>query len=284
MLTDVIAVTHAGEGTVGAHLIEDRWQTEGVNDRVQLARLNAEMNRRILDRWMRAGVTVLDPATTWVHASVDLGQDVTLLPNTTLAGATSVGPGAVIGPDTTLTDVEVGEGASVARSHGSLSVIGAGATVGPYAFLRPGTQLGMDGKIGAFVETKNARIGTGAKVPHLTYCGDADIGDGANIGAGTIFANYDGLTKSASTVGRHSFVGSHSTLVAPVDIADGAYVAAGSTVTGDVGPGELAVARGRQRNIAGWVARKRAGTKTAGAAQAATAAGSTSGNDAEETS
>ena len=268
-LTDVLGLCREAGGLVGAYKIEDLWQVEGINDRVQLSKMNAEVNRRILDRWMRAGVTVVDPATTWVHASVDLGTDVTLLPGVTLEGATTVGAGATIGPDTTLVDVEVGEGASVIRTHGSLSVIGAGASVGPYAYLRPGTTLGAEGKIGTFVETKNAKIGAGAKVPHLTYAGDTEIGDGANIGAGVIFANYDGVTKSASRVGASSFVGSDSVLVHPVSIGDGAYVAAGSTITGDVDSGELAVSRGRQRNVAGWVARKRAGTKTAQAAEAA---------------
>jgi bifunctional UDP-N-acetylglucosamine pyrophosphorylase/glucosamine-1-phosphate N-acetyltransferase len=265
-LTDVVGTTRAGDLRVGAYLIDDVWQTEGVNDRVQLSRINAEMNRRILDRWMRAGVTVIDPATTWVHAGVDLAADVTLLPGTSLEGATSIATGAVIGPDTTLVDVEVGEGATVARTQGSLSVIGAGASVGPFAYIRPGTILGAGGKIGTFVETKNAAIGPGAKVPHLTYAGDVVIGEGANIGAGTIFANYDGVTKSTTEVGKFSFVGSDSVLVAPVVIGDGAYVAAGSTVTQNVAAGELAVARGQQRNVSGWVARKRAGTKTATAA------------------
>jgi bifunctional UDP-N-acetylglucosamine pyrophosphorylase/glucosamine-1-phosphate N-acetyltransferase len=268
-LTDVLAVTRRSGGTVAAMVTDDAWQTEGVNDRVQLSAMNAEMNRRILHRWMRSGVTILDPASTWVQASVDLAPDVTLLPGTSLEGATSVAAGATIGPDTTLSDVEVGEGATVVRTHGSLSVIGAGASVGPYAYLRPGTTLGAGGKIGTFVETKNAQVGAGAKVPHLTYAGDTRIGDGANIGAGTIFANYDGVTKSASTVGRFSFIGSDSVLVHPVTVADGAYVAAGSTITGDVGAGELAVGRSRQRNVPGWVARKRAGTKTARAAEAA---------------
>jgi bifunctional UDP-N-acetylglucosamine pyrophosphorylase/glucosamine-1-phosphate N-acetyltransferase len=268
-LTDVLAVARRSGGTVAAMVTDDVWQTEGVNDRVQLSAINAEMNRRTLHRWMRSGVTIVDPASTWVQASVDLAADVTLLPGTSLEGATSVAAGATIGPDTTLADVEVGEGATVIRTHGSLSVIGAGASVGPYAYLRPGTTLGAGGKIGTFVETKNAQVGAGAKVPHLTYAGDTQIGDGANIGAGTIFANYDGLTKSASTVGRYSFIGSDSVLVHPVTVADGAYVAAGSTITGDVGAGDLAVARGRQRNVPGWVARKRAGTKTAQAAEAA---------------
>ncbi|HJY45516.1 MAG TPA: bifunctional UDP-N-acetylglucosamine diphosphorylase/glucosamine-1-phosphate N-acetyltransferase GlmU [Propionibacteriaceae bacterium] len=268
-LTDVLAVLRQAGKPVAAYVIDDLWQTEGVNDRIQLSRMNAELNRRILQRWMREGVTVVDPASTWVHASVDLAPDVILLPGTSLEGATSVAAGARIGPDTTLIDVEVGEQAVVTRTQASLSVIGPGANVGPYAHLRPGTTLGSGGKIGTFVETKNARMGAGAKAPHLSYLGDAVVGEGANIGAGVIFANYDGLTKSTSTVGAHSFVGSNSVLAAPVEVADGAYIAAGSTITGDVGPGDLAVSRSRQRNVPGWVARKRPGTKTARAAEAA---------------
>jgi bifunctional UDP-N-acetylglucosamine pyrophosphorylase/glucosamine-1-phosphate N-acetyltransferase len=265
-LTDVVTYANGAGGSVGAHLIDDPWQTEGVNDRVQLAGLSRELNRRILEKWMRAGVTVLDPATTWVADTVDLAEDVTLLPNTILRGATSIAEGATIGPDTMLTDVEVGTGASVTRTHATLAVIGEGAEVGPYSFIRPGTRLGVHGKIGAFVEAKNATIGAGAKVPHLTYCGDADVGDGANIGAGTIFANYDGVHKHRTKVGKASFIGSNSVLVAPVEIADGAYVAAGSAITDAVGPGDLAIARGRQRNIPGWVSSRRAGSKTEAAA------------------
>ena len=268
-LTDVLTVVRQAGKPVGALLIDDLWQTEGVNDRIQLCRMNTEVNRRILQRWMREGVSVVDPATTWVHASVDLAADVVLLPGTSLEGATSIGAGAQIGPDTTLIDVEVGENAVVTRTQASLSVIGPGASVGPFAYLRPGTTLGAGGKIGTFVEAKNARIGAGAKAPHLSYLGDAVIGEGANIGAGVIFANYDGVRKSTSSVGAYSFVGSNSVLAAPVEVADGAYVAAGSTITGDVGPGDLAVGRSRQRNVAGWVARQRAGTKTARAAEAA---------------
>ena len=268
-LTDVLALLREAGKPVGGYLIDDLWQTEGVNDRVQLSQMNAELNRRILRRWMREGVTVVDPASTWVHASVDIAPDVVLLPGTSLEGATSVAAGAQIGPETTLIDVEVGENAVVTRTHASLSVIGPGANVGPYAHLRPGTTLGAGGKIGTFVETKNARIAEGAKAPHLSYLGDAVIGEGANIGAGVIFANYDGVRKSTTTVGAYSFVGSNSVLAAPVEVADGAYVAAGSAITGDVGPGDLAVSRGRQRNVPGWVARKRAGTKTARAAEAA---------------
>jgi bifunctional UDP-N-acetylglucosamine pyrophosphorylase/glucosamine-1-phosphate N-acetyltransferase len=271
-LTDVLAIARSAGGRVSAHVIDDLWQTEGVNDRVQLARLGKELNRRTTERWMREGVTVVDPDTTWIDTDVTIGRDTTVLPGTQLLGATTIGADAVIGPDTTLTDTEVGDGAEVKRTEALLAVIGAGATVGPFSYLRPGTELGAKGKIGGFVETKNAKIADGAKVPHLTYAGDVTIGEGANIGAGTIFANYDGVSKHHTTVGRHSFVGSNSVLVAPVTVADGAYVGAGSAVTEDVEPGQIAVARGRQRNIDGWVARARAGTKSAEAAQAANAA------------
>ncbi|MDT0213249.1 bifunctional UDP-N-acetylglucosamine diphosphorylase/glucosamine-1-phosphate N-acetyltransferase GlmU [Rothia sp. ARF10] len=272
-LTDVLAIARDAGRLVSAHVIDDLWQTEGVNDRVQLAALGRELNRRNNERWMREGVTIVDPETTWIDTDVTIGRDTTILPGTQLLGATTVGADARIGPDTTLTDTEVGEGAEVKRTEANLARIGAGATVGPFSYLRAGTVLGAKGKIGGFVETKNARIGDGAKVPHLTYCGDATIGEGANIGAGTIFANYDGVAKHHTTVGAHSFVGSDSVLIAPVDIADGAYVAAGSALTGDVEPGQIAVARGRQKNVDGWVARARAGTKTEAAARAATEAG-----------
>jgi bifunctional UDP-N-acetylglucosamine pyrophosphorylase/glucosamine-1-phosphate N-acetyltransferase len=268
-LTDVLAIARAAGGRVSAHLIEDLWQTEGVNDRVQLARLGKELNRRTTERWMREGVTIVDPATTWIDSDVSLGLDVTILPNTQLLGATTIGAHATIGPDTTLTDTEVGEGAEVKRTEAILAVIGPEASVGPFSYLRAGTELGARGKIGGFVETKNVTIGEGAKVPHLTYAGDATIGAGANIGAGTIFANYDGVAKHHTTVGKDSFVGSDSVLIAPVTIADGTYVGAGSAVTDDVDPGQMAVARGRQRNIDGWVARARPGTRTAKAAEQA---------------
>ena len=207
-LTDVLAIARRAGGRVSAHLIADLWQTEGVNDRVQLARLGKELNRRTTERWMREGVTIIDPDTTWIDSDVTIGRDATILPGTQLLGATTIGERATIGPDTTLTDTEVGAGAEVKRTEALLAVIGEGATVGPFSYLRPGTELGAKGKIGGFVETKNAKIGDGAKVPHLTYAGDATIGEGANIGAGTIFANYDGVAKHHTTVGKHSFVGS----------------------------------------------------------------------------
>ncbi|MDQ2755534.1 MAG: bifunctional UDP-N-acetylglucosamine diphosphorylase/glucosamine-1-phosphate N-acetyltransferase GlmU [Actinomycetota bacterium] len=270
-LTDVVAIARRRGLLVQAHALDDTWQTEGVNDKVQLARLGAELNRRTVDRAMREGAVVVDPASTWIDVDVTVGEDTVIRPNTQLLGATTVGAECTVGPDTTLTDTEVGDGALVERTQALLAVIGPRATVGPFSYLRPGTELGEGGKIGGFVETKNARIGAGAKVPHLTYAGDVTVGEGANIGAGTIFANYDGVTKSPTTVGAHAFVGSNSVLVAPVHIADGAYVAAGSAVTGDVGPGELAVARGRQHTIDGWVVRMRPGTATASAAREALA-------------
>lgn len=256
---------------VDAHAISDSWQTEGVNDRVQLSNLGKELNRRILRGWMLAGVTVVDPDATWVQSDVDLAPDVTLLPGTSLEGATSVGSAAVIGPDTTLIDVEVGEGASVTRAQASLAVIAARAHVGPYTHLRPGTVIGEEARIGTFVETKNTHFAHGVKAQHLSYIGDAEIGAETNVGAGVIFANYDGEAKRVSSVGEHSFVGSNSVLIAPVTVGDGTYVAAGSAITDDIGSGDLGVARGRQHNSNGWVARNRAGSESAAAAEWAAA-------------
>jgi len=192
---------------------------------------------------------VMDPATTWVDADVALAADVVLLPGTQLLGATAVAEDAVIGPDCTLKDCEIGRGARVVRTHGELAVIGEEATVGPFSYLRPGTVLGERGKIGTFVETKNATIGPGAKVPHLSYVGDADIGEGTNIGAGTIFANYDGTHKHHTTVGRGAKTGANNTFVAPVTIGDGAVTGGGAVVRRDVPPGQLAVSGGPQRNL-----------------------------------
>jgi bifunctional UDP-N-acetylglucosamine pyrophosphorylase / glucosamine-1-phosphate N-acetyltransferase len=270
-LTDVLSIARGDGLPVAAFTTDDVWQVEGVNDRVQLAALGAELNRRTVERWMRAGVTVVDPATTWVDVDATLESDVTLLPGTQLQGACRVAAGATIGPDTTLAGCAVGPGATVVRSHGSGAVIGAGATVGPFSYLRPGTDLGVEGKIGAFVETKNAVIGDGSKVPHLSYVGDAIIGTGTNIGAATVFVNYDGQHKHRTTVGNHVRVGSDTMLVAPVTIGDGAYTAAGSVIVNDVPPGAMAVARGQQRNVEGWVARRRPGSAAAEAAEAAAA-------------
>lgn len=270
-LTDAVALARDAGLVVTAHPVDDALQTEGANDRAQLADLGRELNRRIVTRWMRDGVTVMDPATTWIDADVVLAPDVTILPGTQLLGATVVAEDAVVGPDTTLEDCEIGAGARVVRTHGQLAVIGAGASVGPFAYLRPGTLLGADGKIGTFVETKNAQIGDGAKVPHLSYVGDAEIGEGSNIGAGTIFANYDGVNKHRTTVGKQAKTGSNNTFVAPVSIGDGASTGGGTVVRRNVPAGALAVSASPQRNLDGWVASHRAGTAQAAAAEAAVA-------------
>lgn len=268
-LTDVLGSARDDGRRVGAFVTDDPWQTEGVNDRVQLAAMTRELSRRIAREWMRAGVTMIDPDSTWIDATVTLDSDVVLHPGVQLRGHTRIGSDAEIGPDSTVADTSVGAGASVVRSHVSGADIGAAATVGPFTYLRPGAVLNEKSKAGAFVEVKASSVGAGAKVPHLSYVGDATIEEGVNIGAGTIFANYDGVAKHHTIVGRHSFVGSDSVLVAPVELADGSYVAAGSTVTAATEPGELAVARAHQRNIEGWVSRRRAGTATAEAADAA---------------
>ncbi|MDP9028450.1 MAG: bifunctional UDP-N-acetylglucosamine diphosphorylase/glucosamine-1-phosphate N-acetyltransferase GlmU, partial [Actinomycetota bacterium] len=194
-LTDMIGVLQAAGQVVDAVPAPAAWMVEGVNDRVQLAVTAARLNAMIVRGWQLAGVTVQDPATTWIDIRSSLAEDVELLPGTHIAGATSVARGARIGPQTTLVDCEVGENATISRTDATLAVVGAGASVGPFAFLRPGTELAENGKIGTFVETKNAKIGAGSKVPHLSYIGDTTVGEGSNIGAGTITANYDGVNK-----------------------------------------------------------------------------------------
>ncbi|MGH3413951.1 MAG: bifunctional UDP-N-acetylglucosamine diphosphorylase/glucosamine-1-phosphate N-acetyltransferase GlmU [Marmoricola sp.] len=285
-LTDAVGLARRDDRGVGAFPLDDVRQTEGVNDRAQLAEMAAEKNRRILDRWMRDGVTVADPATTWVDVDVRLAPDVTLLPGVQLLGATVVAEDAVVGPDCTLKNVEVGTGAKVVRTHAELAVIGERVSVGPFSYLRPGTEIGAGGKVGGFVETKNATLAEGAKVPHLSYVGDAEVGEGANIGAGTIFANYDGVNKHRTVVGRHAKTGANNTFVAPVRIGDGAGTGGGTVVRKDVPPGGLAVSSVQQRNLEGWAVRRRPGTEQAAAAEAADpcengdATGSTSTDEA----
>ncbi|WP_240896927.1 bifunctional UDP-N-acetylglucosamine diphosphorylase/glucosamine-1-phosphate N-acetyltransferase GlmU [Kineococcus vitellinus] len=265
-LTDVLGLVRADGGRVQALPLQDEWEIRGVNDRLQLAQLAAEANARTLRRWMLAGVGVVDPSTTWIDADVVLEADATILPGVQLHGTTRVAAGAVVGPDCTLTDVEVGAGAVVERTHGSSAVVGEGASVGPFAYLRPGTRLGADGRIGTFVETKNATIGRGSKVPHLSYVGDATIGEHSNIGAASIFANYDGVNKARTTVGDHVRMGSDNTYVAPVTVGDGAYSGAGTVVRKDVPAGALAINVAPQRNLEGWTLSRRAGTAAAEAA------------------
>ena len=229
-LTDLVEAAVAQGRAVGSVVCDDRWSLCGVNDRVQLAGVRAELNRRVLTRWMRDGVTVVDPQTTWVDVQVRLGTDVVLHPGTQLHGRTTVADGAEIGPDTTLTDCEIGAGATVVRTHGSESVIGDGASVGPFAYLRPHARLGARGKIGTFVEVKNSDIGDGTKVPHLTYVGDASIGEMSNIGASSVFVNYDGVRKQRTVIGSHVRTGSDTMFIAPVRVGDGAYTGAGSVL------------------------------------------------------
>ena len=265
-LTDVISIVRADGQLVHSKHIADHALVAGVNDRVQLSDMGRELNRRVVAAHQRSGVTVVDPATTWIDVDVSVGRDTVIHPGTQLLGATRVGAQCRIGPDTTLTDVRVGDGASVVRTHGTDSVVGDGADVGPFTYLRPGTSLGADGKLGAFVETKNAVIGTGTKVPHLTYVGDADIGEYSNIGASSVFVNYDGEHKSRTTIGSHVRTGSDTMFVAPVTVGDGAYTGAGTVLRQDVPPGALAVSAGPQRIIEGWVQRNRPDSDSARAA------------------
>jgi bifunctional UDP-N-acetylglucosamine pyrophosphorylase/glucosamine-1-phosphate N-acetyltransferase len=270
-LTDVVALARADGRRVAAVVAEDPLELEGVNDRAQLAAARRRFNDRLLADLMVAGVDVEDPATTWVDAGVAVAADVVLRPGSHLEGATVVESGAVVGPATTLVDSRVRAGAHVVRSHVLGADVGPGAAVGPFSFLRPGTVLGPRAKVGAYVEAKNATLGEGAKVPHLSYVGDATVGSGANVGAGTIVANYDGVAKHATVVGDHARVGSNTVLVAPVTVGPGAYTAAGSVVDGDVPAGALAVARGRLHVSEGWVARRRPGTPADEAARTAAA-------------
>ena len=259
-LTDVVGLHKDAGLVVTAHVAPDAGETMGVNDRVQLAEAGRRLRDRIVQRHQRAGVTVVDPATTWIDVDVRIGPDATIHPGSQLHGRTTVASRAVVGPDTTLTDTEVGERAVVLKSHCTGAVIGAGADVGPYTYLRPGTRLGEKSKAGAYVEIKASEVGAGSKVPHLSYVGDATIGERSNIGAATVFVNYDGRDKHRTSVGDDVRIGSDTMLVAPVEVGDGAYTAAGSVITDDVPAGALGVGRAKQRNIEGWVARKRGTT------------------------
>lgn len=272
-LTDVVALLRSASATVAAVPVAENWRVAGVNDRAQLSEQAARLNAMIVRGHQLNGVTVVDPASTWIDLTVSIGQDTVLLPGTRLAGATTIDRDAIIGPDTTLVDCEVGEGAVIKRADATLAVIRAYAEVGPFAYLRPGTELAGGGKIGTFVETKNAKIGRGSKVPHLSYIGDTEVGEGSNVGAGTITANYDGVNKHRTTVGSHVRTGSHNVFVAPVTIGDGAYTGAGTVVRKDVPAGALAVNVAPQRNLEGWVVANRPGTAAADAAEAVPPAG-----------
>ncbi|MFG2737405.1 bifunctional UDP-N-acetylglucosamine diphosphorylase/glucosamine-1-phosphate N-acetyltransferase GlmU [Streptomyces carpaticus] len=268
-LTDVLGILRAAGHRAGAARAADHAEIAGINNRVQLAAARRLLNDRLLERAMLAGVTVVDPATTFIDATVTFEPDAVIHPGTQLLGTTHIGGGAEIGPNTRLAHTSVGEGATVNNTVADSARIGDGASVGPYAYLRPGTVLGRSAKAGTFVEMKNSTVGEGTKVPHLSYVGDATIGDFTNIGAASVFVNYDGESKHHTTIGSYCKTGSDNMFVAPVTVGDGAYTAAGSVITKDVPPGSLAVARGQQRNVEGWVARRRPDSPAARAAEAA---------------
>ncbi len=268
-LTDTLSILRGTGHRVGAAVAADHREIAGINNRVQLAEARRMLNDRVLRDAMLAGTTVVDPASTWVDVTVEFEPDSVVLPGTILRGGTRLAAGAQVGPHSQLTDTVVGEGARVSFTVAEGASIGAEASVGPYAYLRPGTRMGRASKAGTYVEMKNASIGEGTKVPHLSYVGDATIGDHTNIGAASVFVNYDGEHKHHSTVGSYCKTGADNMFVAPVTVGDGVYTAAGSVIIKDVPSGALAVARGQQRNIDGWVVRKRPGSAAAKAAERA---------------
>ncbi|MEE1788893.1 bifunctional UDP-N-acetylglucosamine diphosphorylase/glucosamine-1-phosphate N-acetyltransferase GlmU [Streptomyces sp. SP17BM10] len=269
-LTDTLQILREAGHRVGAVVAEDPRDILGINDRVQLAQARRLLNDRLLERAMREGVTVVDPATTWIDVQVTYEPDAVVLPNTQLHGATHLGEGCEVGPNSTLRDTRIGAGAVVSNTTADRAEVGELASAGPYAYLRPGAKLLRKAKVGTYVEVKNSELGEGAKVPHLSYIGDATIGEGTNVGAASVTVNYDGVNKHRTVIGAHCRTGSDNMFIAPVTIGDGAYTAAGSVITSDVPPGALGVSRAQQRNIEGWVERKRPGTASAQAAKVAT--------------
>jgi UDP-N-acetylglucosamine diphosphorylase/glucosamine-1-phosphate N-acetyltransferase len=260
-LPDVFPALREAGHSVAAHVADDLAVTMGVNDRADLAAVGAEARRRILEAHMLAGVTVVDPGSTWVDAGVEIAADARIEPGASLRGRTEVGAGSVVGPLTTLTDTRLGEGVTVPHSYLVECDVLDGCAVGPFAYLRPGALLERDAKAGSFVEIKNSRIGVGAKVPHLAYVGDAEVGQGSNLGAGTITANYDGFRKHRTVIGENVRIGVDTMLIAPVEVGDAAYTGAGAVIKDDVPEGALAVSENEQRNIDGYAERKAAETQ-----------------------
>lgn len=257
-LTDVITKLIAAGEPVAAVVAEDAAEVMGINDRVQLAQAETKARQRVREALMRSGVTMIDPAATYVDAGVEIGQDTVLWPGVVITGDTTVGANCTIGPQVQLEDVTIGEGCTI--RHASVvagSTVGSGVAIGPGAFVRPGCTLEDDVRIGAHAETNRATIGQGSKIMHFSYTGDATVGAGCNIGAGMVTCNYDGRQKHRTVIGDGAFIGSDAILVAPVTVAPGGYVAAGSVITKDVPAGALAIERAPQRNIEGWVERKR---------------------------
>lgn len=256
-LPDVLPILRATERTVLAHELSDMSSTVGVNDRVALANARALSQRRIHERHMLAGATIINPDATVIDVDVEIGHDAVIAPFSSLHGTTRIGSGTTIGPLSTLIDASVGEGSKVIHSYVSGAEIGDRVSVGPFAYLRPGTILREGSKAGTFVEIKNSDVGPGSKVPHLSYIGDADIGERTNIGAGTITANYDGSRKHRTEIGDDVFVGVGTMLVAPVTLGDESYTGGGSVITKDVPPGALGVGRARQQNVEGYTERRK---------------------------
>lgn len=247
-LTDCVGILrNQGEKVVG-FAADDPDETMGINDRVQLSEAEAYLRRRIVVGHMRNGVTIIDPSSTYIETDVSIGADTIIQPGTFLRGRTTIGTDCVIGPQADLTDVKVEDNVSITYAVMVEASVAAQATVGPYAYVRPGSEIGPGVKIGDFVELKNAKIGEGSKIPHLSYVGDAEIGAGVNIGCGTITVNYDGAVKHKTVIDDGAFVGCNTNLVAPVKVGKNAYVAAGSTIHQDVPDDALAIARERQVN------------------------------------
>ncbi len=257
-LTDVFSILRANGRSVATYPADDLGATMGVNTRIELAAVEAEARRQILDAHMLAGVTVVNPASTWLDADVAIAADARIEPGTTLRGRTEIGADSVVGPLTTLIDTRLGEGVSAPHSYLVECDVLDGCDVGPFAYLRPGAHLEHGAKAGSFVEIKNSRLGEGAKVPHLAYVGDADIGEGTNLGAGTITANYDGFRKHRTVIGKDARLGVDTMLIAPVEVGDAAYTGAGAVIKRDVPDGALAVSDNDQRNIEGYAERKAA--------------------------
>jgi bifunctional UDP-N-acetylglucosamine pyrophosphorylase/glucosamine-1-phosphate N-acetyltransferase len=239
-----------------AHTASDERVNLGVNTRVDLATVTAEARHQILERHMLGGVTIVDPQSTWIDAEVEIAADATIEPGTTLRGLTTVGPDSIVGPHTTVIDSRIGAAARILHSYMVEAAVGDECQIGPFAYLRPGADLRQGSKAGTFVEVKNSEIGEGAKVPHLSYIGDTEVGAGANLGASTITANYDGFRKYRTKIGQGAHISVHTSLVAPVTVGDDAYTGAGTVVRKDVPDGALAVSKIDQRNIEGYAKRK----------------------------
>lgn len=255
-LTDMLELLNAAGFPVGTAVVDDFDDLRGVNSRLQLSESEAIFRKRINDYWMQEGVTFIDPSQTYIEKSVRIGRDTILYPGTHLSGKTIIGEDCEVGPNAHLDNVILGNAVSVKESTLMDSSVDERTTVGPYAYVRPGCKIGTDVKIGDFVEVKNSSIGNGTKISHLTYVGDAEVGERVNLGCGVVFVNYDGKNKFKTVVEDDSFVGCNVNLVSPVTVEKGAYVAAGSTITKNVPAGALGVARQRQTNIEGWVERK----------------------------